>query len=378
VVGVANAFTHLDIDSQIDAVGKMRHIILPTSIPSWAGLNVDTAQRFLNNSGLEAFMAEYQNDFSQYRSGRVISNYNEEAQVITWSMFEKVFGERRIPKHWRSMCGLDVGYTGGQYPHFSAWSFIATSAMNSKYPNKMFMYRSRVFKETSIDEQAERIKKSLWENERVVKWQMSHEKTGEMMTLNQKHGFNFSKFKYYKAEDGVPQWQHLSMCDKTQPNPFKDDEQLPDGTWKIGCPTLFYIVDDDQLFHPKDDNGMMDARRQIAQWEYVPVKLNELGQTVQKPSKVDDDVCDSVKGIIALWGEEPEPFTIDELLQHRYERSTIFATELAHETGIGAQMSRQYAAGKARKLLAKEEGIELDEYGEEKEPDFLTDISNGW
>lgn len=315
VIGVANAFTHLDIESKFDETGKMRHVIKDTSIPSWKGFNVDRAQKFLDNSGLQTFLAEYQNKFDQYRSGRVIPNYNEEAQVITWSQFEAVFGQRRIPAHWQAMAGLDVGYSEGMYPHYSYWAFIATAAMNSGMPGTLFLYRGRSFIGTSIDDQATKIKSEMYPDERIISWQMSHERTGEMLTLQQKYHLPFYKFRHYKAEDGVAQWKHMSICDKTAPNPFKDDEQVEEEgklVYRIGRPSLYYIVDDDQLLRPTDDAGLRLMREQVSTWEYVPVKLTESGQTVQKPSKVNDDSCDVIKALLAYFGAGATEFTKEE------------------------------------------------------------------
>lgn len=293
IVGVANAFTHLEIDSSLDETGKLRHKILEASIPSWKGLNIRRAQKFLDDSGLQTFKAEYQNEFDQFRSGRVIPEYNEDVQIISWSEFEYVYGERRIPRHWHCKAGLDVGYSEGQYPHYSAWNFFSTSSMNSPHPGFVFLYRSRSFSGTSIDDQAESVRADMWDGEYVNEWQMSHERTGEMMTLNQKHDFLFSKFRYYKAEDGVAQWRHLSRIDPDKQNPF---------TGELGSPLLFYIVDDDQIKVARDDNGLKLFRDQVSTWEYVPVKITEQGQTIQKPSKVNDDHCDCAKGILALFG----------------------------------------------------------------------------
>ncbi len=315
VFGVTNAFSTLNLDSSIDATGKMRHTILSTSIPSWAGFNITGAQKFLDNSGLQTFLAEYQNEFGQYKSGKVISNYNEKAQVITWSEFEKVFGTRQIPSHWNSLAGLDVGYSEGQYPHFSAWVFMATAALNSALPNSLFIYRGRSFQGTSIDDQAMSIKSELYPSENVNTWQMSHERTGEMLTLRQKYQLPFQKFVYYKAEDGVAQWKHLSMCDFKQANPFKDDEMLDNGEYLIGRPQLYYIVDDEQVLLARDDKGLRLLREQVANWEYVPVKITEQGQTVQKPSKINDDFCDVIKSIIAFFGAQAAGFTREENIE---------------------------------------------------------------
>lgn len=303
VIGPTPAFTHLEIEYEFDSEGRSRPIISPLSIASWSGLSIKTAQQFLDNSGLGAFRAEYQNEFDQFKAGRVIPEYNEDAQIITWSQFESVFGERRIPSHWMAKAGLDVGYSEGQYPHYSAWDFFATSAMNSPYPGLVFLYRSLSFQGTSIDDQAEQVRSQMWNRENVTEWQMSHERTGEMMTLNQKYGFLFSKFRYYKAEDGVAQWRHLSRVDPERYNPFTDDS---------GCPSLFYIVDDDQKHIARDDKGLKLFRDQVSTWEYVPVKITESGQTVQKPSKINDDHCDCAKGILALFGSPATALTTAE------------------------------------------------------------------
>ena len=323
VIGVANAFETLDYDSSLDETGKMRHTILETSIPSWAGLDIQRAQKFLDNSGLQTFLAEYQNQFDQFKSGKVIPEYNENAQIITWSQFEKVFGERRIPRHWKASVGLDVGYSEGLHPHWSAWDFIATAGMNSGMGGTLFVYRSRSFKGTSIDDQAEQVKADLYvdkdgveyeKDEMLVSWQMSHERTGEMMTLWQKYQLPFGKFRYYKAEDGVAQWRHLSRTDKKKRHPFKDDTQNEDGTWVIGCPSMFYIVDDEQIVFAQDDKGMKLLRDQVSSWEYVTVKLTESGLTQQKPSKVNDDHGDVLKSLVCWFGNEPTALTKEEVI----------------------------------------------------------------
>jgi hypothetical protein len=301
IIGPSPAFTHLDISSEFDATGKVKHTILDASIASWGGLNIQRAQKFLNNSGEAIFRAEYQNEFDQFKAGRVIPEYDEESQIITWSQFEKVYGVRYIPQHWKSFVGLDVGYSEGMYPHYSAWVFIATAAQNSALPGKAFVYRARAFSGTSIDDQATTIKSEMWEHEKPTQWQMSHERTGEMMTLIQKYQLPFQKFKHYKAEDGVAQWRHVSKRDRSKPHPFHSDVPQDDGTYRIGTPQLYYIVDDDQKLMAKDDKGMRLLREQVPTWEYVPVKLTESGMTQQKPSKMNDDFCDALKCSIAYF-----------------------------------------------------------------------------
>ncbi len=386
VIGVANAFETLNIDSKLDEMGKMRHTILETSVPSWTGLDIARAQKFLDNSGLQTFMAEYQNEFDQFKSGNVIPEYNEATQVITWSEFEKVFGVRKIPRHWTAAVGLDVGYSDGQHPHYSAWSFIATAAMNSGMGGTLFVYRSRTFRATSIDDQAEKIKSDLYvdksgvqyeKDEMIKSWQMSHERTGEMMTLHQKYKLPFGKFRYYKAEDGVAQWRHLSRADKTKPNPFKNDKRREDGQWELGKPSMYYIVDDDQIKFAHDDNGMKLLRDQVSTWEYVPVKMTETGLTSQKPSKVGDDVPDSIKSIVCWFGNTPTAFTMAEELQQKVEKHTSYARDLKGENDLSAQISRSMAQVQSIGELRKE-GWSIGRDGKEIEPEWESNISDGW
>jgi hypothetical protein len=317
VIGVTKAFTTLDVESIFDSSNRIKHTILPTSKPSWQGFDIKKAQKFLNASGLDTFMAEYQNELSRKKAGKVIPEYNEEVQVITWSEFEKVYGIRAIPPHWRSKVGLDIGYSEGQFPHWSAWVFVTTSAANSFLPNKVFVYRTCSFKGTSIDDQALAVKPMVVE--KIETWQMSHERTGEMMTLQQKYALPFQKFQHYRAEDGVPQWRHLSRADRTKPNPFKQDEKQEDGLYRLGDCTLYYIVDDDQLNAPRDDNGHRLLREQVSAWEYIPVRLTMTGQSRQKPSKVNDDMCDSLKGVLALFGPRMTTMSAEEKFEQKME-----------------------------------------------------------
>jgi len=318
-----------------------------------------------------------QNQFDQFKSGKVISNYNEEAQIITWSMFEAMFGERRIPRHWKCLAGLDVGYSEGMYPHYSAWDFIATAAQNSPLPGSLFLYRSRSFQGTSIDDQAEAIKTDLYPEEMsmIQSWQMSHERTGEMMTLRRKHQLPFMKFKFYKAEDGVAQWKNLSMCDHTQANPFKKDEAIEKDMYRIGRPTMYYIVDDDQCVFAKNDDGLKLLREQVSTWEYVQVKLTEAGQTTQKPSKVNDDHCDDIKSLLAFFGAQSTEKTIAELIHEKVQAQVgVYKDDEILDTG--QQLSLAMARGRAIKELRKD--YDIDEIGVENEPMEVSDLSGGW
>ena len=337
VIGPVSAFAELHIDSKYDEEGKLRHTILDSSVPSWSGLNIVAAQHFLNGSGLDAFMSEYQNDFDRHRSGKVIPEYDEDRQIITWSQFESVYGTKRIPDHWNAAVCLDVGYSEGNHPHYSAWAFIATSAMNSKYPNKLFVYRVCFFTGTSIDDQAADVRRQMYERPRS--WTMSHEKTGEMMVLN-KLGMPFVKMTKFGKRDGIPQWRHLSRA-QSGTNPFNGKEECD----------LYYIVDDDQLKVPFDDKGMHHLRRQISNWEYVPTKVTESGLTEELPSKIDDDGCDAVRGCLVYFGERAKALT-------EHEQVEVKVEELSPRTEL--QNSLDHADEAYRAHLISSQGILYD------------------
>jgi hypothetical protein len=314
-IGMTKTFTMFDYESYTTSDGKLRHRILPTSIPSWKGVDIQRAQKFLNDSGLETFLAEYQNEFEHLRDGRVIPEYEDapgrRVHVITWSQFFEKFGERRIPRHWQCELGLDIGYTT---EHLSSWTFVATSAANSKLPNKKFRYRGLNYVAPLLDDMAEDVKGHILPGERIVRARISHEKKGERLTLNQKHGFHFQACKSQKTS-GIPQWRHYLNSDKTRPHPFHQDTLLPDGTYLLGEPSWFDIVDDDQLETPKDDKGLKTHREQVVSWLYAPTPLKDTGMREALPVKAYEDTNDSTRMITAEWGPGMTPLTEKEEME---------------------------------------------------------------
>lgn len=343
--GAVKAFSSLELEPEQLPDGKTRWQI-KHCVPTWAYFNLEDARAFLAKSGKEAFLAEYQHEFDD-RRGKCISNYDPEAQVITWSEFQRVFKVRYIPEHWRAVCGVDIGYSDGQHPHYSAWMFLAVAAQNSPLPGAQFVYRSKVFQHKSIDDQAIEVWRDLLpsserefaeyvadfsefpalqehfgvpeiaSNGLIQSFQMSHERTGEMLTLRTRYGLPFAKFKHWKAHDGIAQWNTLSLADRTKPNPFKIDQIEEDGKYEIGRPGLYYIVDDDQYGDPRDERGLKTFLRQLENWNYVPVEITKTGLTEEKPSKVDDDTLDALKALLQYIYLEPTPLTEQEQVFER-------------------------------------------------------------
>ena len=161
LIGVTNTFEHFRVGVEYvtymdEADGRVRHKILPAAKPTWAGVRISDAQKFLNDVGLDTFLAEYMNSFAHLRTGKVFE-FDEERHLITWDMFEDGFGTRYIPGHWRCKAAADLGYS---MKSVNAWLFVARSAQNARIPGRYFAYRSRTFPMDSIDDQAI----SIWED----------------------------------------------------------------------------------------------------------------------------------------------------------------------------------------------------------------------
>lgn len=162
IIGVTNTFVHfregIEYKTYLDETdGRVRHKILETAIPTWKGVDISQAQKFLNDSGLETFIAEYQNSFAHMRTEKVFHEFDEKRHLIAWEDFELLFGSRYIPPHWKAKSAADIGYSKKS---LSAWMFVAASAQNSPLPMHYFCYRAKTFTQDSIDDQAV----SIWED----------------------------------------------------------------------------------------------------------------------------------------------------------------------------------------------------------------------
>jgi hypothetical protein len=295
VSGPFPAFEDLEIELQSTDDGPRN--VITGGRPTWSDMDLEACQKFLDDSGREAFLAEYQHDFSLIEEVRVIPEYDERLHVITWSDFAKVYGARHIPQHWKREVGFDAGFTEG---HLSAWTWVATSSENSAFPGLRFRYRGMTFVSPLVDDMAEAAKKAMGpdaaarryfdETQFVQRWVMSHEAKSTRDTLLVKHGLMFVPGKFGKT-DGIDQWRHFLRVDKKKPHPFKPDEQLPDGSWRLGRPSFFDVVADDQLFSPRDDAGLKTHREQVLAWRWRPAKLTASGLQIEQPVKAFEDTC---------------------------------------------------------------------------------------
>lgn len=313
VSGPFPAFKDLEIETRQTDDGP-RNVIVKGE-PTWTDFDLAACQKFLDDAGEPAFRAEYQHDFSAIEEGRVIPEYDESVHVITWSQFEAVYGVRAVPKHWLREVGHDIGYTEG---HQSAWTWICTSAANSRLPAKRFRYRGLTFTGVGVDEMAETVKRTMAEKGEtfamVTRWRMSHEKLGERKTYQVKYKMPFQPCKKGKT-DGLTQWSHYLRVDRTIPHPFHADEKLASGLYRLGCPGWFDVVADSQLVTPKDDAGLATHRRQTRDWRYAPDRLGIVGISQTLPFKADEDTCDATRMVTAEWGPQIAALTKAEKIE---------------------------------------------------------------
>jgi len=282
----------------------------------WPGISVEDWESTLNLVSPPAFNSEFQHDMTIAQEEKMLPEYDDRLlrlHVVTWSQFEAKYGQRRIPGEWNCDVGLDLGFTTG---HKSAWSFLTKVPEGLPLSGSIFRYRARSFTAMALDDQVLAIHGALWPNEQLQREFMSHEKLGERITLNQKHGWHFQPCDSGK-ESGVSQWRHYLRSDRSQPHPFHRDEKTIDGRWKLGRPAYFDIVSDEQFIAPIDDFGMKRHRDSAFNWRKVPPKLTEKGLTVEQPAKVNDDEVDSTRSIFAASGFGPlqKSMTPEERLQ---------------------------------------------------------------
>lgn len=169
-IGVSNTFERFRLNHEYityldEKDGRFKHKILPAAVPTWSGVRISDAQKFLNDSGLETFLAEYMNSFAHQQNEKVFA-FDEKRHLITWDAFEAMFGVRHIPGHWRAKASADLGYSKES---LSAWFFAARSAKNSKLPGRYFAYRSKTFMFDSIDDQAIALWKDLFPQPEIGK-----------------------------------------------------------------------------------------------------------------------------------------------------------------------------------------------------------------
>lgn len=295
-------------DLKIERVGKRD--VITKGTPSWVGFDLKAAQKALDDSGQEAFMAEYQHDFAATLEGLVIPEFRDAVHIISWSQFQRVYGIRDIPDHWQKECGLDWGSTG-LTAHPTVISFIATSSEDSVLPGLTFLYKGMTFGEgVIVDEVAEKVIALVGEDpERpgcallgnIRRWVASHEAKSERDTFRVKFGIPFRPPRTSSRTGGVSMWRHFMRVDYNAPHHFKPNA--------MGTTLFYWIVDDDELISAKGDGGLRRWREEIVDWRWRPQTLGAGGLVQEVPVKFQDDACDSVRYLTGQWFPPVSPYT---------------------------------------------------------------------
>jgi hypothetical protein len=229
--------------------------------------------------------------------------------VITWSQFQKVFGERRIPSHWYGACGQDWGFDPD--PCATIWNFVA--AANSPLPGAIFVPAILTCRAMIPDYVAEEIKRiearEGWAS-RIQCRVMSHEASSQLETYLIKHSLPFRKWKP-DAHGGIAQMQNaLRLRELNQPHPFKP--------WLQGRPNYFVIVPDDQITNAKEDYGLALLRAEFAAYRYTEQHVSPvLGSSRIIPYSFFNHYMDAQRGIAAEWFAPEAPLTLEERIERR-------------------------------------------------------------
>jgi hypothetical protein len=362
-IGITPTFVDFQYESRIDPVdGKTKHYIQDSSIPTWAGVDIAQAQKFLHDSGLMTFLAEYQNNFEKVKEGRVLANYNDELMVITEEMFARIFGSIRLLDTFNKYVMHDWSRTKSAY-HACVAGKLAVSSQNTRLPGMLFLFDLMSFE---AGKQADDIGLSLLESitthvpdskrtwrelvedslsrsdiERYVsktdvsKWidarraalssiippivrpltqrlrykafKGSHDQNNDALEVYRTvYGLDFLPSN--PGESGGLEWaNHYMQTDKRTRHPFLEDKQLNGGTWEKGCPGMFIIVKDSKYPYPMSPtsdslHGSDLWRFQFNNWRMRPAKLTEAGLIEYGPMKMHDDCGQALQ--MALYGND--------------------------------------------------------------------------
>lgn len=297
-----------------------------TGEPTWAGASVEVCQNYINKFGLKAFLAECQHDVSQLAEGALFPEWRETHHVITKSEFQRFYGIEasdyrgnfRIPLKWSLGRGQDWGTTPG---HPCVTVFAARPAEGFDLNDSGFIYREIVCptwppidgaepepvwpgKVARLIQDAQR----PWNEEARMRISvMSHEASATLNTylyeLPEK--LFFTKWEP-DARAGIAQIQEYLAIDWDKPHPFRIHPLT--GEPLMGCPRLFFIVDDGQGELYIDSQGRLAVKQAInsgglarLRWE-IPQYHNRIdasGLETNKPEdKRDDDAVDGLKGLL--------------------------------------------------------------------------------
>lgn len=259
--------------------------------------------------------------------GDIYPEWDETRHVISWSEFADVVGSSRIPDNWLLGIGLDWGSTES---HPYVVTFVARAPEHSPLAGKVFVYASL----TGYAEPPRVVADKIWgvinkdhAFDRVYVWLMSHEAKSERDTFVMDHGLPFGPWKGDRSA-GIAQVRNFLQVQGSKPDSFHPH--------LLGSPSLYLVVDDDELTFPQTDRGLARHRLEFPLYHYT-----DSGQPANKSL---NDAMDSLRGIGAAFFPPIATLSDAEALARRIDdfRLDIGAGPIDEYTKALHDMSREY------------------------------------
>jgi hypothetical protein len=244
-----------------------------------------------------------QGDWQITERGDIFPMWDEKYHVISWSQFAKIYRESHIPQHWLRGVFVDCGTTEG-HPNVTGW--FTTAPDNAPLSGSVFLYRSVCEYGKTIREIAEGINKHKREFSSVTHWKMSHEANSERIALNRDFSLPFSSWKLDRNRGIAQARNYLEIRYKNEPHPFKAD--------LLGRPSMYFIVNDDQLLHAADDFGHARFRAEIPVYHYQP---SSSGMVI--PHALFNDACDVLREAAADYFAPTLPLSSEEQISQKMQ-----------------------------------------------------------
>lgn len=260
--------------------------------------------------------------------GDILYTYSEPHTVISWSQFRKVFGlsENRIPTNWKIGVFQDFGTTK-DHPCVTSW--FATAPQSSPIVNgvnlagSVFLYRGLMVYPAIASNLAKQIKEIMGrEISQTVFWYMSHEASSEREEYRRNHGLPFTNWKAGKTR-GIEQLKNaFDLKDLDKPNPFKPELH--------GHPSLYLIVDDEEMVVPKTDKGLARWREEIVAYHWSAPKSGQPPMTLV-PYALFNDAIDTMRAAAATYWPPSIEKTVEEKVFEKVD-SQIPVTRIEKES----------------------------------------------
>jgi hypothetical protein len=360
--------------------------------PTWAGMDLEACNYWINEVGLTAFLTEFQHDVKVTSEGAVYPEWSEIHHLITYSEFMRVYGRAaqdhngqfQMPRDWNCGCGQDWGTTV-LHPCVTLWASRPNE--NLTCSDSIFFYRElvrpfwpspkgKLVDPISPHDIAELIKDAerAWvENERMTIRVMSHEQTAAQATYVKHEELAFAKWTPDRV-GGIAQVQNFLDIDRSKPHPFRRDPKT--GEAIMGRPKLYFIVPDDQgsLYYDAEGKlkvkGALDSRGFIrTRWEKPRYKYpaTASGGERDRPDALHNDAMDAERGLAKYFFMQPRELDDAERYEDKLnerlkaDRMTQDLPTLDPQTAAQRVHARMIELERIKEREAEEEAEESDD-----------------